>query len=118
MVQHRDGAEPVWQPARALGGGEACKQLEPVEAQLEPVEAQLKQAKKKDTPTFSVRESLEHMLRQNNAIEIYEEYFTGDVVDRSGGPPRPRPSPSFATPAPPTSAPLRACHGTQMAAES
>ena len=100
MVQHRDGAEPVWQPARSLGGGEACKQLEPVEAQLEPVEAQLKQAKKKDTPTFSVRESLELMLRQNNAIEIYEENFTGDVVDRSGGPPSAKTLTVFRDPSP------------------
>ena len=100
MVQHRDGAEPVWQPARSLGGGEACKQLEPVEAQLEPVEAQLKQAKKKDTPTFSVRESLEHMLRQNNAIDIYEEYFTGDAVDHSGEPPSAKTLTVFRDPSP------------------
>ena len=32
-------------------------------------------------------ESLEHMIRQNNAIDIYEEYFTGDAVDHSGEPP-------------------------------
>ena len=32
-------------------------------------------------------ESLEHMVRQNNAIDIYEEYFTGDTVDHSGEPP-------------------------------
>ena len=32
-------------------------------------------------------ESLEMMIRQNNAIDIYEEYFTGDTVDHSGEPP-------------------------------
>mmetsp|Transcript_27129 Transcript_27129/g.55272 ORF Transcript_27129/g.55272 Transcript_27129/m.55272 type:complete len:571 (-) Transcript_27129:175-1887(-) len=32
-------------------------------------------------------ESLEHMIRQNNAIDIYEEYFIGDAVDHSGEPP-------------------------------
>lgn len=32
-------------------------------------------------------ESLELMIRQNNAIDIYEEYFMGDAVDHSGEPP-------------------------------
>ncbi len=35
----------------------------------------------------SLGESLEHMIRQNNAIDIYEEYFIGDAVDHSGEPP-------------------------------
>eukprot|EP00291_Cryptomonas_curvata_P028370 CAMPEP_0172213040 /NCGR_PEP_ID=MMETSP1050-20130122/37367_1 /TAXON_ID=233186 /ORGANISM="Cryptomonas curvata, Strain CCAP979/52" /LENGTH=191 /DNA_ID=CAMNT_0012893819 /DNA_START=38 /DNA_END=609 /DNA_ORIENTATION=- len=32
-------------------------------------------------------ESLEHMIRQNNAIDIYEEYFSGEAIDHSGEPP-------------------------------
>mmetsp|Transcript_30238 Transcript_30238/g.59057 ORF Transcript_30238/g.59057 Transcript_30238/m.59057 type:complete len:567 (+) Transcript_30238:151-1851(+) len=35
----------------------------------------------------SLGESLELMIRQNNAIDIYEDYFIGDAVDHSGEPP-------------------------------
>ena len=45
-------------------------------------------------------ESLEHMLRQNNAIDIYEEYFTGDAVDHSGEPPSAKTLTVFRDPSP------------------
>lgn len=32
-------------------------------------------------------EVMEHCIKQNNAIDIYEEYFTGEVADHSGEPP-------------------------------
>jgi dynein intermediate chain 2 len=32
-------------------------------------------------------ERIEYLIKQNNAVDIYEDYFAGSVVDHSSEPP-------------------------------